>query len=82
VIKYTGLPATATEQPQQPFKLLFGGYNIVPHPHPLQPTCIVRIRYNRLYTVTAQCSEEELPRYRATLEKVVNSFATELKPLI
>lgn len=31
-------------------------------------------RYNKLFTVTAQCLESELPRYRSTLQATVNSF--------
>lgn len=38
-------------------------------------------RYNRLYTVTAQCTEELLPKYRAELEQVLNSFKANVKPM-
>jgi hypothetical protein len=31
-------------------------------------------RYNRLYTVTAQCLEEDLPRWAPVLEGVLASF--------
>lgn len=31
-------------------------------------------RYNRFYTLTAQCPEADVPTYRSTLEGVINSF--------
>ncbi|KAK9833329.1 hypothetical protein WJX81_007047 [Elliptochloris bilobata] len=31
-------------------------------------------RYNKLFTVTAQCLESELPRYRPMLQATINSF--------
>ncbi len=34
----------------------------------------VRCRYNRLYTVTAQCLEEDRPQYEATLQAIVRSL--------
>uniref|UniRef100_A0A7S0WYF0 PsbP C-terminal domain-containing protein n=1 Tax=Chlamydomonas leiostraca TaxID=1034604 RepID=A0A7S0WYF0_9CHLO len=38
-------------------------------------------RYNRLYTVTAQCPEELLPQYRPQLEAVLNSFVANVQPM-
>jgi hypothetical protein len=31
-------------------------------------------RYNKLFTVTAQCRESELPRFRPVLQATVDSF--------
>ena len=31
-------------------------------------------RYNKLFTVTAQCLESELSRYRPMLQATINSF--------
>jgi hypothetical protein len=31
-------------------------------------------RYNRLYTLTAQCLEEQVPQYEPVLLQVLNSF--------
>eukprot|EP00884_Botryococcus_braunii_P006178 jgi/Botrbrau1/15561/Bobra.0274s0005.1 len=31
--------------------------------------------YNRMYTLTAQCFEPDLPKYKATLQEVVQSFS-------
>lgn len=31
-------------------------------------------RYNRLYTLTAQCLEEQVPQYGAVLQQAINSF--------
>lgn len=38
-------------------------------------------KYNRLYTVTGQCLEEDVPKYKAVLQQAVNSFNAEVKPL-
>lgn len=37
--------------------------------------------YNRLYTLTAQCPEDDLPKYRAILQAAVDSFEAHVKPL-
>ena len=31
-------------------------------------------RYNRLYTVTAQCLEDQVPQYSGTIEGILKSF--------
>lgn len=37
-------------------------------------------RYNRLYTVTAQCLAEDLPRYQVALTDTLRSFKANLQP--
>ena len=37
-------------------------------------------RYNRLYTVTAQCLEEDLPRYEPLLRSAIKTFKVDLQP--
>lgn len=37
-------------------------------------------RYNRFYTVTAQCLEEDLPKYRPALEAAIRTFKADMQP--
>lgn len=36
-------------------------------------------RYNRLFTLTAQCLEQDVPRFLPTLEAMVKSFQAPVK---
>ena len=54
-------------------QLIILSYHLLHHPESPYIT-------HRLYTVTAQCYEEDLPKYRVLLEEIVNSFDSKVRP--
>ena len=52
--------------------------------YPVSPTTGLHgaCRYNRLFTVTGQCLEEDLPKYDAVIKAAVRSLKAELQPTL
>ena len=52
------------------------------HSTPSDSTGLHACRYNRLFTVTGQCLEEDLPKFDAVIKTAVRSLKAELQPTL